>query len=136
MELPIGVALLIAFVGLRLYAARLVLRGHGWAVWIVFAPMLLFGLMALTDAAGRLIAGDLFGAFAIGSVGTGLSVGLLVALVRMTRGINLAESPDQRMSAMVEPAVSFHVAMLGLLLIASLVAVVVLIVYGIGLAAR
>ena len=101
----------------------------------MFVPTLIVGLVILYVSIQMLATEPLLGAFmAIGGL---IYLAVLVRfLVRLSRSVTSARSQDDLASAITEPYVDYMSTMVGLGLIGGLIAVVVLVVWGVIQAAR
>jgi hypothetical protein len=126
----VGIAVVTLFVFVRHFAMRRVAARDGRFVWPMFLPTLIIGVVILYTSIQMLAIEPLLGAAtAIGGV---IYLAVLVRfLVRMSRSVTTAESPDDLAAAITEPTVDYMSTMVGLGLIGGLIAVVVLIVWGV-----
>jgi hypothetical protein len=127
--LGVFVLLLAAAVVARLVAARWVRAGHGSAVWLVFAPVL------VTDAAvvvlGLSVAADqpLVG-IPIALIGAIVFAVIVNAVIQMAKRVSATPENGDLSLALTDPLASVGVFMGGLFAMGGLVAVVALIVWG------
>jgi hypothetical protein len=133
MDWPVVAAIAIAvgfLVLLRMLAGRRVLAGEGRFVWLVFGPTLLVGAAPLWVAAVLFPTQPMFAVFVaiFGFVYLGLRVWLLM---RMSRGVSSAAPGEDRVDALLSPFADYMAATMGLLLIGGLVALVVLLIWGV-----
>ena len=134
-QIVVGIVVVVLLVLVRHFAARRVAARQGRFVWPMFVPTLIVGLVILYVSIQMLATEPLLGAFmAIGGL---IYLAVLVRfLVRLSRSVTSARSQDDLASAITEPYVDYMSTMVGLGLIGGLIAVVVLVVWGVIQAAR
>jgi hypothetical protein len=134
-QIVVGIVVVVLLVLVRHFAARRVAARQGRFVWPMFVPTLIVGLVILYVSIQMLATEPLLGAFmAIGGL---IYLAVLVRfLVRLSRSVTSARSQDDLASAITEPYVDYMSTMVGLGLIGGLIAVVVLIIWGVIQAAR
>ena len=131
MELPVlGLLGIGGLVALRLISARRVAAGDGRFVWIFFALPLLIGVYALATALSGLRTAGPLAAIALAAAGGVILFGAGRLAYRTARGIKGARGEDEVLDAMVEPLVDFTLLNMGFVLLAGLIAVIGLIVWG------
>jgi hypothetical protein len=102
----------------------------------LFAPLLLSGIFLVVFGVMALFRGDIAVAIAVLTLGVPQSVGVFVMSRRAARGVTAGASPEARSDALLVEWGRYQVAVVAFMLIGALVAVVVLIVVGIGMAVR
>ena len=128
--LPLVVGVVVLVAAGRHVARRRVAAGQGAWVWVIFAPMILGGLVSLWAAGTMLAAAPVIG------IATAVVVCLYLASVvlmlgRASRGISAATSPEELESALTVPMTDHAVRLMGAMLLGGLIAVVALIIYGV-----
>lgn len=131
-----GIGVIALIVGGRLFAARRVQQGRGWAIWLITAPLLLTGLVLVALGVNALFHGEIAIAVAVLTLGVPQSVGAFVMSRRAARGVTAAATPEARSDALLAEWGRYQVAITAFLLIGALVAVVVLIAVGVAIAVR
>jgi hypothetical protein len=137
METPVlvGIAFVVLLVGARHYAARRVMARQGQFVWLMFVPTLIGGIVIPWAGLQVLTTAPLVGASMVIGGGIYLAV-ILRFLTRLSRTVTSTGSEDDIGTAVTESIVDYLGAVVGLTLIGGLVAVVVLIAWGVSQAAR
>lgn len=131
----LGVTVVVVLVALRHFAARRVAAGQGRYAWLMFLPMLMGAVVILWAGLQMFMAEPVAGA-ALTAAG-GLYLGIMLRfLARLSRSVTSAGPNDDIATAITEPMVDYLTTVTGLILVGGLVAVVVLIVWGLGQAAR
>lgn len=131
----VGVAVVALLVALRHLAARRVVARQGQYVWLMFAPTLIGGIVILWAGIQMLTTVPILGAAM--TIAGGLYLALLVRLlVRLPHTVSSAGPLDDIGEAIIEPVVDYISTFTALALVGGLVAVVALIVWGIGQTAR
>jgi hypothetical protein len=132
---PLMIGLFLVFFIGRRAARRRVRAGQGAWVWLYFAPMILGGLVILWAAGPMLGEAPLLGvAMAVGGILYLASI--LSMLGRASRGISAATSAEEAELALTESMTDHQVRIIGVTLIGGLIAVVILIIYGVIQAAK
>lgn len=131
----VGIAVVAALVLLRYFAARRVAARQGQFVWLAFVPTLIGAVVILWTAVQMLATAPVAGVVIMVAGGIYLAVALRF-LTRLSRSITAAGPQDDIGAAMTEPLADYMSTMVGLLLIAGLVTLVGLIVWGVSQAAR
>ena len=130
----VGIVVVALLVVVRHIAARRVAARDGRFVWPMFVPTLIVGVVILYVSIQILATEPLLGAvMAVG--GVIYLVTLVRFLVRLSRSVTSATPQDDLATAITEPMVDYMSTMVGLGLIGGVVAVVVLIVWGVTRAA-
>ena len=126
----VGAVAVVAFVCLRIVAARRVAAGDGRFVWVVFAPTLVGCVAILWAAASDLTTMPL--------VGVPLAAGAVIYLsssvrflTRTMTGVDHARTPDEIAAAVTDPFVEHVTLLIVLGLIGGLIAVAALIAWGV-----
>jgi hypothetical protein len=134
-QIVVGIVVVVFLVLVRHFAARRVAARQGRFVWPMFVPTLIVGVVILYVSIQMLATEPLLGAFM--AIGGWIYLAVLVRfLVRLSRSVTSARSQDDLASAITEPYVDYMSTMVGLGLIGGLIAVVVLIIWGVIQAAR
>lgn len=131
----VGIALVALLVLLRYFAARRVAARQGQFVWLAFVPTLIGAVVILWTGVQMLATVPVVGVVIMIAGAIYLAVALRF-LTRLSRSITAAGPQDDIGAAMTEPLVDYMSTIMGLLLIAGLVALVGLIVWGVSQAAR
>jgi hypothetical protein len=129
-RIVVGIVVVALLVLVRHLAARRVAARDGRFVWPMFVPTLIVGVAILYVSIQTLANEPLLGAvMAIGGV---IYLAVLVRfLIGLSRSITSAASQDDLATAVTEPMVDYMSTMVGLGLIGGVIAVVVLIVWGV-----
>jgi amino acid transporter len=131
----VGIAVVAALVLLRYFAARRVAARQGQFVWLAFVPTLIGAVVILWTGVQMLATMPVVGVVIMIAGGIYLAVALRF-LSRLSRSVTAAGPEDDVGAAMTESLVDYMSTIMGLLLIAGLVALVGLIVWGVSQAAR
>jgi hypothetical protein len=133
MESPlvvIGIAVAVALVVVRNFAARRVLARQGQFVWLMFVPTLIGGVVLIWAGIEVTATATLVGVLL--AVGAMIYLAVVVRfLTRASRSVDAAGPNDDIGTALTEPMVDYMSTLMGLLLIGGLVALVGLIVWGV-----
>ncbi len=137
MEIPVvvGVAALALLVLIRQFAARRVVARQGRFVWLFFMPALLGGVVMLWASIQLILSAPLVG-LALATAGVIYLAVLVRFLTRLSRSVTSAGPQDDVASAMIAPLADYMGTIMGVPLIVGLVAMLGLIIWGIGHAAR
>ena len=131
----VGVAVVVVLVAVRHLAARRVAAGQGRYAWLMFLPMMLGAVVILWAGIQMFMAEPVAGAAL--TLAGGLYLGILLGfLVRLSRSVTSAGPNGDVATAVTESAVDYLTTLMGLMLVGGLVAVVILIVWGLGQAGR
>jgi hypothetical protein len=137
METPVlvGLASVVLLVGVRHYAARRVMVRQGQFVWLMFVPTLIGGIVIPWAGLQILATAPLVGASMV--IGGGIYLAVVVRfLTRLSRTVTSTGSEDDLGAAITEPFVDYLGTTVGLTLIGGVLAVVVLIAWGVSQAGR
>ena len=132
--LVVIVAVAIALVFGRHLAARRVAAGDGRLAIVIFAPALLSGVFIVWGSI-RIITNEPVLGLAMTGAATVYLAGTIWAIIRSTRGVNRAQTPDEITDAITEPTTELMVVWMSLILIGGLIAVIALIAWGVSRAA-
>ncbi len=137
MEAPVvaGIALVVLLILVRRFAARRVVARQGWFVWLMFLPTL-FGAGAIVWAAIRMIASEPIVGALLAILGVIYAAVVVRFLTLLARSVSASGPQDDLGAVTTEPLVDYMTSMVGLVLIGGLIALVGLIIWGIGQAAR
>jgi hypothetical protein len=131
----LGIAVVALLVAFRHFAARRVLARQGQFVWLMFLPMLIGAVVVLWAGIQALPTVPIGGA--VMTVAGGLYLGLVLRFItRLSHSVSSTGPQDDIFTAITEPVVDYLTTLMALILVGGLVAVVVLIVWGINQTAR
>ncbi len=137
METPVlvAIAVVVLLVGVRHCAARRVMARQGQFVWLMFVPTLIGAIVLPWVGLQMLATEPLLGAGLV--IGGGIYLAIVLRfLTRLSRTVTSTGPQDDIGAAVTEPFVDYLGTLAGVLLIVGLVAVVVLIAWGVSQAAR
>ncbi len=124
--------LLAAAMELRLLAARWVRAGHGNAVWLVSSPVLVMNAAVIVFGVSLGPAQPVIGTL-IALVGAVVLAVFVNAFIDMSKRVSAMPANGDVSLALTDPLANVGVFMAGLFAVGGLVAVVVLVVWGLSL---
>jgi hypothetical protein len=134
-QIVVGIVVVALLVVIRHFAMRRVAARDGRFVWAMFLPTLIVGVVILYVAIQVLANEPLLGAAM--AIGGAVYLFTLVRFInRLSRSVTATTTQDELATAITEPMVDYVSTIVALGLIGGIIAVVVLVVWGVTQAAR